>query len=280
MAAPAKVILNGLRPTLGPLKLRRSVSGPDEADFTAHDCSAIDTYSPGDTVPGYGNLRIVETRPEVIPGSLFNITCRARGLISGSSRVISRRITTTADGWDEISERRMEATSQAVPSFGDRHPSHTNMFFMHGGLEESLDLGTGLSQWVQRDRTYRGMAAAVTKLVSRKITANECIVTQDSVKVPLPGGWTNFRKGQISMPRIVVADTVLTTFSPPTAGIPGNSTPLDPPSVQVFTISGSGLTNNWPNQWKLASIDNQELFLGAGVNLQTLVYEYVWPQQF
>jgi hypothetical protein len=280
MSAPAKVITNGVSPTLARWNIKASVSGPDEITFTAHDCPAYATYAKGDAVPGYSNMRIVSTRSELVPGSLWDISCEARGLITGSSRIISRRTGTDTLGWDTLSERRMELASQTVPEFGGAHPSHSAMKFMQAGEEEQLDLGDGTSRWVVRERNYRGLATGAYKRTSRKVTVNENVTTQDSITVSLPGGWDTARKGQVSLPRIVVTDTVLTTTAPPTATIPGNLTPPSPPNIQVISVSGSDLTYNWPSAWKLASIDSDELFLGAGVYLQALTYEYVWPTQF
>lgn len=279
MSAPAKVITNGLSPTLTDWNFMTSVTGPDEVTFTAHDCPALTTYQKGDQVPGYTNMRIHDIRARLIPGSLYDLTCSARGLISGTSRVIARRISDDTLGWDVLTERRMETASSSAPVFGATHPNHSSMFFMQGGQEETLDLGTGDSQWVLRDRTYRGIANGVLKKLGRRVTVNENIVTQDSITVNLPGGWTTARKGKVSFPRIVVEDTILTTTPPPTSSIPGNATPPNAPTVQTFNLSGT-LTYNWPSGWKLASINSEELFLGAGVYHQTLSYEYVWPAEF
>lgn len=280
MAAPQKVIINGLSPTLAQWNFRTAVTGPDEVSFTAHDCPDISTYSRGDTVPGYGNMRIVDTRIVRVPGTLYDITCNARGLLSGTSRVISRRLTTDAANWDTLAERRMEYSYASVPVFGTPHPNYATMFYMSGGTEESLDLGTGQSEWVQRERTYRGLASPSDKLVSRKISVNENIVSpQDPIVVNLPGGWTSSKKAKVSFPRIVCEDTVLTTTPPPTTSIPGNMTPPNAPQVAVIPISGT-LTWNWPHGWKLASLSANELFSGAGVWQQTLNYEFVPEADF
>lgn len=282
MAAPDKVLLQGLRPTLGPLKFRKSVTGPDECSFTAHDCPAIDTYTLGTKVPGYDTMRVVETDPQVVPGSLFDIPCRARGLLSGTSRVISRRIGRDAFGWDTLQERRMETKSTPVPRHDSVHPSHPKMFHLSGGEDEFLDLGDGTSNWVLRDRSYRGMIADSRKLISRKVSVNGDTVTpSDPIVVSLPDGWNTARKGQVSMPRIVVNDSTLTTKNPPTGDVP--SSHYDPPSapnIKFLNPTGSALTSVWPHHWTIPSVAYEELFLGAGVYLQTLTYEYVWPLKF
>lgn len=278
---PAKVITHGTGPVLRDWNFLESVSGPDEVTFLAQNCPERTTYAKGMQVPGYSACRIVETRARLVPGSQYDIQVRARGLISGSSRVVARRESSSAEGWDDLTERRMETAATTVPTFGQPHPNHPKMFYMAGGNEHTLDLGDGTSYWVTRDRSYRGMLAAVTKQVSRKVTVNENIVSpSDPIVVTFPGGWPDARNAQVSFPRVVVEDTVVTLVAPPTGNLPGAYTPIDPPIIQSISITGSDLTWNWPHGWKLASIASTELFRGAGVYHQTIVYEYVWPAQF
>lgn len=281
MSAPAKVKIHGTGPVLHDWNFLASVSGPDEITFTAQNCPAVDTYTKGQTVPGYTACRIVEARAKLVTGSQYDITCRGRGLITGISRVIARSTGSDALGWDTLTERLMETKASVIPSFGAKHPNNGNMFLMSHSDEEGLDLGDGTSQWCTRGRTYRGLATGTFKLVQRKITVNENIVSpKDPIAVQFPGGWTDYRKAQISFPRIVVEDTVITNAPPRTNLIPGNDTPVNPPTIKSIRLTGADLTWNWPAYWKLASINSEELFRGAGLYHSGQTWEYVWPAQF
>ena len=129
-----------------------------------------------------------------------------------------------------------------------------------------------------RQRTYKGIIGSVaSKLVQRKITNNGNIVSSESIVVDLAGGWTTARKGQVSLPRVVVSDTVISTTSPNTLALPGKATPPNPPAVLLLTPSGPDVSYNWPSGWRVSGVSGQELYLGAGIWSNTIDYEYVWP---
>mgnify|MGYP003657355011 CR=1 FL=1 len=282
MAAPDKVIINGTGPVLHDWDFKESVTGPDEITFTAQNCSARTTYAKGSTVPGYSTMLVIDTHARLVPGSQYDIQVHARGLLSGSSRIIKRSNSTDPFGFDTIQESRMELKTTTVPVFGAVHSTEPYCRFMSASEDESLDLGDGTSSWVMRQRTYKGIIGSInSKLVQRKITNNGNVVSLDDlITAPLPGGWTTARKAQISFPRIVVSDTRIELVPPDTYTIFATATPVNAPPVYVLdTISGD-LTWNFPSGWRISNRTGQELYLGAGIWSNTIDYEFVWPAQF
>lgn len=280
MAAPDKVITNGTGPVLHDWSFKSTVSGPDEITFTAQNCPARTTYAKGDQVSGYTAMRIVDTMAKLVPGSQYDIQCQARGLISGSSRVTKRSNSTDPFGFDVINETRMELKTQTVPTFGAAHDTEANCRFMSAGEEEHLDIGDGTSAWVTRTRVYKGIMGASYKLVQRKQTTNGNIVSGDFI-VPWPGGWDDIRGSQVSLPRLVVSDTIISTIGPQSTAFPGTETPVNAPAVLSLNVTGIGGTVhwNWPSGWVITGQSGQELYRGAGLWSVTVDYEFVYTKQ-
>lgn len=175
-------------------------------------------------------------------------------------------------GWDELTDSII-TTSPDDYDRGTVHAGHSNMICV-----ESPRVNIYGAYWRVTPK-YQGIIGE--QPTKRVITVNEEVMTPSEPLriIGLPGGWSDYRKGQMSLPKIVVMDTSIIIGSSPTADIPGPSTPPDAPSIGSFSISGSNLTYRWPHAWKLASLNRDEI-PGTIIALQTLTYEYVWPTSF
>jgi len=137
---------------------------------------------------------------------------------------------------------------------------------------------SGGTKWYHVTPHYQGLLGS--KPYKRQITVNEEVVNPEQpIIVTLAGGWDDARKAQVSLPKIMVRDTRVVTDVSPTASIPGNATPDNAPSIQAMSISGPNLVFRWPHNWKIASLDRDEI-PGTLVALETINYEFVWPANF
>lgn len=275
MAAPSAVISHG--PTGALLlsdELIEKLDGLDEGtlEYLVPDRF---TFRAGGTPPDFPNLRIqeVRTRPEA---DEYLATLRVTGLRDTSQRIVSREWSRDPFGWDEC-QVGIIAKNDVTFSHGTALTGYANMRLMEMGEADRLD-----GRWLQHSLTYRGIRS--TGLVSRKITVNENIVSpSEQIIVGLDGGWETAADATVSLPRIVVTDTEKSTTAPDTQQIPGplTSPEVDArsfPTIQTFSITGDSLRKQWPNGWKWAAIDSEELYLGAAVYINTYTYEYVWPE--
>jgi hypothetical protein len=235
------------------------------------------TFATGTTLGayGYGGLEIEEIGSTPDGETDWMHTLMVVGIIG--SRDARREIgypkkNKPLTGWDELTDCIITTTPDDYDR-GVAHATHTNMVVVESPRENIYG-----SYWRVTPR-YQGLIGS--QPTKRMITVNEEVMNPaDPIVVTgLTGGWTDPRKAQISLPKIVVVDTSIVIGSSPTATIPGASTPPDPPSIQSLTITGSNLTYRWPHHWKLASINRDEL-AGTSIALETLTYEYVWPASF
>lgn len=278
MPAPAQRIAHGSlgSPVLTAERLKRTLHGMDEGELVFM-CDRAEVYQPGGAAPGYPGLRILDVEERKVAGDV-EATLRVRGLKSGNSRQVAFSWAEDPVGWDEASETRIVETGTAFTWGEVLHATdYPSMRLMGVGDEEQLD-----GRWATRRLVWRGIKKA--GLVDRQITVNENVMSPEDpivVLTPLEGGWTSPSTATVSLPRIVVTDTYKSTTAPDTTLIPG---PLDStaiaarslPDVKTFSLSGSELRRQWPNGWKWASLDPQELYRGAGVWLHREVMEYVW----
>lgn len=277
MAAPVERIRHGTLPVLTGFRVRRSLRDLDRG-YIDYKVSDFDTFKLGGAAPLYPNLRIQDIDERYDAGGDVESTLEVAGLISGNSKRIKLAWREDPFGFDTADEEWIVLASASF-TWAAALTGFSNMLLVgQVGTDENLD-----GRWAKRSIGYRGIKKA--GLISRRVTVNESIATQDSITVDLPGGWATAKKGKVSLPRIVCIETVKSTSAPATNTIPvGNiATPISGiafPTVQALTLTGDDLTSNWPNEWKLASVDPEFLHAGSSINVTTYTYEYVWEAEF
>jgi len=115
--------------------------------------------------------------------------------------------------------------------------------------------------------------------VSREVNCNAAQVSRDKVKVTLPGGWNDYRKGVLSLPKVTVTDTWLAYSPPPTGLIPGTLTPPNAPPVRIITLTGDDLTWHWPNGWTF-TVQSSQPFGDVSLWRNQWVYEWTADRTF
>jgi hypothetical protein len=280
MAAPLELLRHGslATPVLVSDRVRRSSRGLDEGTLVYH-CDRSEVFKPGAESPLYPGLRINDVDEDVQPGRI-EVTLHVSGLKEGNTRQIGLSWDENPFGWDVAHEERIERSNKASVAWGTALSGFANMRYLGGGSSDRLD-----GRWKTESLEYRGIRR--TGLVHRQATNNDNIVTPgEPIIVNLPGGWEDARNSQISLPRIVVVETVKTTSAPDLTAIPGNVTlPISGvafPAVSSIpsTISGSDLRYNWPFGWKVSNIEPDQLAATIPIYVIKYTYEFVWEFQW
>lgn len=281
MSAPAQLIRHGTltTPVLVADRVRRSSRGLDEGVQVYH-CDRPDVFFPGNQHPLYPGLRINEVDEVKLPG-IVETTLHCSGLKTGTSRRVSLDWEENPFSWDIATEEWIVRDNTASLSWGTALTGFSNMRYMGGGESYQLD-----GRYIVRTYQYKGIRR--TGLAHRRATVNDNVVSpSEPITVNLPGGdGLNAHNYNVSLPRVVVVETVKTTSAPNMASIPGTvSTPISGvsfPSVSTIpaTITGSDLTYNWPQGWKIANIEPDQLAATIGLYVTTYTYEFVWEFQW
>lgn len=278
MAAPAELIAHGSlsTPVLTEERIRTSLHDLDRGSLVYHAADA-DAFEIGDQPSGYGYMYVQDIARRAMPG-FYEFTLDVEGIISGAAKRIGLSWSEDPFGWDIAHEERIESVSYNRP-WGSALGGYSTMRFLNQDSEDKLD-----NVWARRRLQWKGIRRR--GLFERKVAVNENITKPaDPIKVTLQGGWTDFRNATISFPRVVLTERFKDTIRPRTELIPGPWYGPPPsgigfPLVQVFNLSGSDITYNWPNGWKIASIDSEELYSGSGIWINTYTFEYVWEKQW
>lgn len=107
----------------------------------------------------------------------------------------------------------------------------------------------------------------------RVCTSNGLVISSDQVRVNLEQGWAEARKGQASLPKIVITDTQ-EDFSPaPTNAVPGMRTPPNAPNVRIITFTGDDVRAIWPWGWVFTCGYDQPFGLDVPLYINTYSYE-------
>lgn len=229
-------------------------------------------FTPGGKPPGYPGMTIMDVETEEDTESCFLHRLQCQGVVGVKlEKVTQRTVRENLEGWDEGSERWL-TVNPATHQRGDAMPNNAQLYCVSVEREEYRNGWW----WISKD--YRGLVG--TKTYKRRITVNENIVSPGEPFVnELSGGWGTASKGQLSLPRVVVQDSYVSTSAPPTNAIPGASTPSDAPSLNTsIGFEGMELVRNWPAGWKLASLESDQI-PGKNLWLITLSREYVWSAQ-
>jgi hypothetical protein len=249
-------------------QIDRSATGLDRC---VQDWQTGDKFSftPGKEMPGYPGMEIVSVQTEEDgPKYLHRVT--GEGVLGekAEKRTRFRTRETLQGGWDGAEAVWITKTPGASKfAKGSSPTGYANLYAFDVDKEE-LKRG-----WWEVTIGYLGLISE--KPYHRRVTVNEQILSDDAMVVALDPEWDTPRRGEASLAKIVVQDTEITTTIPDTSDIPGNSTPPDPPAIQVISVTGTDLLWHWPYGWKLASIDYEKV-PGKSLWLVTYTYEYVW----
>jgi hypothetical protein len=273
MPAPAAVTLYGNFAT--PRCFARSwdtnLEGVDNAELR-YVSNIEDPFVVGGVPPGFPGMIIERIHGQEDGGGVYEHTLGCYGFKNGKSsrrlRGYPRRTVNLSD-WDTVEDSYL-TSNRAHFVQGQRGT--------YGGVTICTAVNDEPVYGAIYKVTGRFTGIIETKPYQRSITCNGNQVSGDSIKVQLPGGgttWSDYRKAQVSMPRIVVTDRRLTTTPPPTGIVPGTQTPPNPPQVKAFSITGDDLTSHWPNGWSFSLESSQ---IPGGLYDNRFIYEYQWFQ--
>jgi len=282
MASPVPVISFGaLEEQVGGLKfnLRRN-------DFDA--CSySVDSLSDGfvecgDTLPGYAKMKAVDVRQEQV-GDVWVYSAEYKGFKNPleSLRVFSRSESSPSEGFDNIalSIATTMDTTHPLLARGAGVPNDDSLPFMFI-MDRTKDVSE-VAGFNVMNLQLRGLLG--DKPYTRRVNGN-------NVTMQPEGNWTIGNATnplgesvlgtnvsvptEISMAKITVVDSFVTTSTPPWAGIPGNFTPENAPEVAElsFTTSGSVLYH-WPFGWRRANVSTEQL-PGKNIWFISITYEF------
>ena len=272
MAAPEAIITYGnfSAPLLTAESYRRRRDGLDDGIFTIVNNDA-DSYPPDSN---YNGFTILDDNPVRI-GDAWEHQINAVGIKGGKpSRMIKRTISESLEGWDTASETWITNIRTEVRK-GSRMSGYTNMVCENPSVEELEFLG-----WFRIQASYRGIIDPA-KPVKRTISSNVDISVVDNlVLVGAGGDSSNAHKWAVAWPKVTV------TFSYLGVGIQqkpmpaqGGSPAGQLPTIQLALTSlpnGSDFTYNWPNDWRLVSMPQDEI-PGTNISLTQEVWE--WQQK-
>ena len=201
-----------------------------------------------------------------VGAGVWEHTYSAIGLTVGARRARGYpQINDDAEGWDTITDKwftsnRNYFTRGQAGSFGG------TMICMRVQRQQILS-----NVW-EVTGTFTGILS--NKPPSRSVTCNGQTFSGDFY-VNLESGWSNIRKSQIDLPKILVTDTYYTTSRPNTAAVPGTQTPPNAPNIRVLSFSGQVIAH-WPNGWSL-TVAYRQL---PGVSLYEVDYIYEYKLKF
>jgi hypothetical protein len=247
-------------------RFQRRLDGLDSGTLEWFSPS-LEAFNPGDAPPGYPGLVIQEVEIEEECEGRYVHRLQCLGVLgSKPNRKLKSSFRRTLDTFDEGSEEWI-ALGSGLIALGSSPSGHASMHCVDV-TEEALESG-----YFRISASFRGLLGE--KPYKRRIAVNEQILSPgDPVYLNVPGGWQDLRKSQFSFPKVVVMDTYVTTQHPNTAAIPGMMAPPDAPPIQNLYYEGTNVVFHWPWNWKLASIDADNV---SSVWATTYTYEFVWP---
>ncbi len=89
-----------------------------------------------------------------------------------------------------------------------------------------------------------------------------------------PEGWSNTRKGSVSLPKLIVTDTYRTLTPPVTNDIPGTADPPNAPRVKLVSLTGTDLTHYWPPNWGKVGLASSNV---GAIHQFSITYEFQFP---
>ena len=276
MALPTAVYLHGTfsTPVCTSGKIIRR---KDELDGGLHSFVSNNEfqYAAGQFVTGYGGLIIDFIDTVNDGGGVYEHTLTSYGVAGPKAARQIRGFpnpTINLNDWDSIEDEWI-TTNPNLFTAGQGGA--------YGGTTVCVSANPKLLMpgWYKVHARFLGIVSNKNRV--RRITCDSQEISADSVRVPLPGGWTFPTKGSVSLPEIVVEDTFFTTSPPPTQLVPGPNAPADPPPVNLsiagvsFGVEGQ-VTSHYPHNWSLISVAGDPLG-PSGPWKNTLRWKFIWP---
>jgi len=282
MASPVPVISFGaLEEQIGGLKF--SLRGND---FDA--CSySVDSLSDGfvevgDALPNYAKMKAVDVRQEQV-GDVWVYNAEYKGFKNPleSLRVFSRSENSPSEGFDNIalSIATTMDTTHPLLARGAGVPNDDKFPYMFI-VDRTKDVSE-LAGFNVMNLQLRGLLG--DKPYTRRVNGNNITMNPS-------GNWTVYNTyndlgelingtlatvpTEFSLAKVTVVDSFVTTSTPPWAGIPGNFTPENAPTVTDLNFStGGAILYHWPFGWRRANVSTEQI-PGQDVWFISVTYEY------
>lgn len=280
MPAPAPVLSFGaLEEQLGGLRWRRKRRDFDSC-FYSVDSLDENFIVPGSPLPGYPHMKAVDVAPEQV-GDVWNFigteykgfkdpaeTWRLFGKVKNSPSEGFDNLTVTI-GTKEPGHARF-ARGANCPTSGDT-PTTMPYMWIVDRTDEETDIcnEAGEALYEVLNLNLRGLLG-YKPYVRRVTTSNNTLAPSDNFIMydsmnalgEIISGNSSYgsQPHELSLAKILVTDSFVTTSTPPFGGIPGNVTPVDAPAWT--TLSFSGVTNYryyWPHGWRRANIQAEKI---------------------
>jgi hypothetical protein len=295
MPAPAPVLAFGaLEEQIGGLRWRLRKRDFDSCIYSV-DSANEDFVVPGSALPGYPHMRAVDVQPEQVGDVWIFANTEYKGFKNPAElwRIFSRSKNSPSEGFDnmtitlgtrEPSHARF-AKGATAPTRDDVPAEYPNMFIMDRAEEQTDITDTNdASLYSVISLNLRGLLG--TKPYTRRVscaaqtispagnwfvydTINEAGETIEGFS-PEEGA----QPVEISLAKLVVTDSFVTTTTPPFGGIPGSITPPEAPDFTDLNFWTTGSYRyHWPFGWRRASITAEKL-PGVSVWFWSVAYEF------
>lgn len=292
MPLPPQVISHGaLEEQIGGLRWRRRLRDFDSCTMSI-DSLNPDFIVPGSPLPGHPLMRAVEVQPEE-QGDVwvFNNT-EYRGFKNATEtwRKFSQSKNSPSEGFDNISIS-IGTTEPNHPRFkrGEKAPTadgvpaeYPFMFIMDVASEETDITDTQNNslfsilnlalRGIMGDKPYTRRVNGATQTIQPEGTwAIETSINELGEPI---AGYVGSHLVEISLAKLQVTDSFVTTTTPPFGGLPGSITPPDAPDFTDFDFWTTGTVRyHWPHGWRRATITSEKL-PGKNVWFWSVTYEY------
>lgn len=288
MAAPATTISFGaLEEQIGGLKFSLRKNDFDSCSYSI-DSASDGFVECGDALPGYAKMKAVDVRQEQV-GDVWVYNAEFKGFKNPleSLRVFNRSENSPSEGFDNVSLTIATTIDTEHPLFlrGSGIPNDDSfpyMFIVDKGKEVSEVAGFNIL-----NLQLRGMLG--NKPYTRRVNGNAVTIspppsdtweigTDTNERGETINGWPGYSHPvEISLAKINVTDSFITTSTPPWDGIPGNITPENAPDFTQFDFFTYGpVRYHWPYGWRRANVTSEQI---PGKELWFVSVTYEFQQQ-
>lgn len=215
----------------------------------------------------WGSFEVVDLEIEQDADEwLFQLQCE--GLNQGVNRRMKGgyRETDNLADWDTYEDRWI-STAKGKFSKGQRAGNFVCV------SAQNVEKLSGVGLW-ETSGTFVGLrSGAGTR--RRQVTSNGQVITGDSITVSLENGWSTARKGQVSLPKILVTDTYPSLNPPATQAVPSLRTPPNAPPIRGIVFTGDSRREVWPGGgWSFTCGYEQPFGQTVSLYMVTETYEF------
>jgi hypothetical protein len=225
-------------------------------------------FTKGQAAPSpWGSFQVVDLDVEQDADEwLFQLQCE--GLMQAVSRRMKGgyRETNVLADWDTYEDRWIAAAK-------DRFTKGQRVGNFVCTSASNIEKLSGVALW-ETSGSFVGLrSGAGTR--RRTVQSNGQVITGDNITVNLENGWATGRKGQASLPKIVITDTYPSLSLPATQSVPSLRTPPNAPPVRAIVFSGSDRREVWPGGgWAFTCGYDQPFGLSVPLYMATETYEF------